>query len=100
MNRSLAYITTGLMLTIAVCQGVHLRTYHAEPVTEIALHESRLIPFLHEIQHSDPHVFESILFNLSRIQPAKRGQERYLFEEIVIAEQLQQRLPQATLQAP
>ncbi len=96
MNRGLAYILTAVMLIVVVCQSFHLRTYRAEPVTAIPLHESRLIPFLHAIQRPDPHVFDSILFNLSRIKPAVRGKEYYLFEETVIAEQLLQRLPSAT----
>ncbi len=96
MNRSLVYILTAVMLIVVICQGLHLRAYRAEPVTAITLHESRLIPFLHDIQNSDPHVFESILFNLGHIQPAVRGEERYLFEETVVAEQLRQRLPKST----
>lgn len=100
MNRGLAYILTTVMLIIVVCQGYHLRAYRAEPVKAIALHESRLIPFLHAIQHSDPNVFESTLFNLSRIQPATRGEARYLFEETVVAKQLLQRLPNVTQQVP
>lgn len=93
MNRGLAYILVGMMLIMVVCQSWHLRSYRPALVKAITLHESRLIPFLHDIQHSDPNVFESTLFNLSRIQPAVRGEDRYLFEETVVAEQLRQRLP-------
>ena len=88
MNRVLAYIFVLAMLITVMGQSIKLQSYDAKPVTEIRLHKSRLLPFLADIQTSHPHVYDSIVFNLSRIRPAKRGPERYRFEEILVAEKL------------
>lgn len=91
MNRYLAYLFVGMMLITVVGQGFKLMTYDREPVREVVLHESRLLPFLYEIQASDPQVFANTLLNLSRIQQARRGADRYQFEEIIVAQTLMQR---------
>ena len=88
MNRVLAYMFVLAMLITVIGQSIKLQSYDSQPVTEIILHQSRLLPFLADIQTSHPHVYDSIVFNLSRIQPAKRGPERYRFEEILVAEKL------------
>ncbi|ETW96606.1 MAG: hypothetical protein ETSY1_25925 [Candidatus Entotheonella factor] len=92
MNRWLAYLFVGIMLITVVGQGIKLLTYDQEPVREAVLHESQLLPFLYEIQSSDPQIYANTLFNLSRIRHARRGRDRYQFEEIVAAQTLMQRL--------
>ena len=95
MNRFLAYLFVGTMVVTVIGQGVKLLTYNQEPISDVILHESRLLPFLYEIQDSEPQVYEDTLLNLSRIRPAERGPDRYQFEEIVVAETLIQRLDEA-----
>lgn len=92
MNRSLAYLFVGIMVITVVGQGFKLMTYDREPVHDVVLHESRLLPFLYEIQASDPQVYENTLLSLSRIRPARRGPDLYAFEEIVVVETLMQHL--------
>ncbi len=92
MNRFLAYFFVGLMLLTVVGQAFKLQSYSAQPITEVKLYESRLLAFLIEIQSTQPHIYDSILLNLSRIQPATRGPERYRQEEITVAQTLLQRL--------
>lgn len=95
MNRFLAYLFVVIMALTVVGQSFKLLTYKQGPVRHVVLHESRLLPFLYEIQSFDPQVYENTVFNLGRIQHAQRGPERYQFEEIVVAETLVQRLAQA-----
>lgn len=99
MNRWLAYLFVAIMALTVVGQGFKLLTYDREPVREVVLHDSRLLPFMYEIQASDPQVYENTLLNLSRIRHARRGADRYAFEEIVVAETLMQRLTGAPVDA-
>lgn len=92
MSRLLVYIFVSAMLLTVIGQAVKLRTHHQEPVIEITLEQSRLIPFLVDVQESSPHMYESILLNLSRIESAGRESEHYQFEEVIVAEKLMQHL--------
>jgi hypothetical protein len=96
MSRPLAYLFIAVLVFTAVGQEVKLRSYDHANVTEITLHESRLIPFLYEIQNAQPVVYESILLNLSRIQHPRGHQ----LEEVVVAEQLIRRLTGAAPSRP
>ena len=96
MNRLLAYSFIAVLVVMAVGQEVKLRGYPDASVTEITLHESRLIPFLYDIQDAQPQVYESVLLNLSRIQRARGHQ----FEEVVVAEKLLQRLTRVDTRNP
>ncbi len=97
MSRGLAYLFVAIMFITVVGQGFKLMTYDHEPVREVVLHESQLLPFLSEIQSSDPEIYVNTLFNLSRIRHARRGVDRYQFEEIVAAQALMQHLTGATV---
>ncbi len=100
MNRWLAYLFVGAMAITVVGQGFKLLTYRHEPVRDVMLHESRLLPFLYEIQSSDPQIYENTLLNLSRIRHVRRGLELYQFEEIVVAQTLMQRLTEGVGKRP
>lgn len=88
MNRTFAYLFVVAMLFTVIGQGIQLRSMAPQPITEIELHPSRLLPFLTTIQTSHPHIYDSIIFNLRRIQPAQQGHEGYKFEEILVAGKL------------
>lgn len=92
MSRLLGYIFVSAMLLTVIGQAAKLRAHHQEPMTEIMLEESRLIPFLANIREWSPHTYESIVLNLSRIESAGKNSKDYQFEEVVVAEKLMQHL--------
>jgi hypothetical protein len=79
------------MLVTVVGQEVRLRAYVRRPVTQVDLHESRLVPFLQEIRRDSPLTYDSILLNLSRIRDASPP-DRYRPEERRVAQVLIARL--------
>jgi hypothetical protein len=97
VSRRLALALIGVMLAMVIGQAVRLQGFPSQPVTEIQLHESRLVPFLQEIRHENPGTYDSILLNLARIRDGQAQVQDYQFEEAVVAEQLIARL---TGQAP
>lgn len=92
MSRYLAFAFVGIMLFTVAGQVLKLRDYDRLPVTQINLHESRLVPFLLEIRGDNPIAYDSILLNLSRIRDANPQHQQYLLVERVVAEKLLGRL--------
>jgi hypothetical protein len=82
----------GVMLMVVVGQAVQLRGYESQPVTEIQLHESRLVPFLQEIRSENPATYDSIVLNVARLRDGPAQGQDIQPEEAVIAEQLMARL--------
>ncbi len=95
MSRYLAYAFIGIMLFTVVGQAFKLRQYQHNPVTRIALHESRLLAFLLEIRGANPLTYDSIILNISRIRDAQPQLQDYRLEERVVAEKLLERLGRA-----
>jgi hypothetical protein len=92
MNRTLAWTLVLVMLAVVVGQEIKLAGLRAEPVTQITLHESRLLAFLQEIRSHDPLAYDSTVLNLRRLKEAQ-GQGRDIqAEELVVVEQLLTRL--------
>jgi hypothetical protein len=92
VSRYLAFAFVAVMLVTVAAQAVKLRAYERRPVTQISLHESRLVAFLLEIRGGNPLTYDSILLNLSRIRDASPQHQQYLLEERVVAEKLIGRL--------
>ena len=92
MNRYLAFAVVGVMLFVVAAQAVKLRQYSVQPVTEITLQQSRLIPFLAEIRGANPLTYDSTLLNLARIRDGQPQVQDYKLEERVVAEKLVERL--------
>jgi hypothetical protein len=92
VSRTLAFALIGVMLMVVIGQALQLRGFESTPVTEIRLHESRLVPFLEAIRAENPDTYDSILLNLSRIRDGQPQVQDYQLEETVIAEQLILRL--------
>ena len=95
MSRYLAYAFIVIMLCTVVGQAFKLQQYQHNPVTQITLHESRLLPFLSEIRADNPLTYDSILLNISRIRDSQPQLQDYLPEERVVAEKLLQYLGSA-----
>jgi hypothetical protein len=92
MRRSFAAALLVIMLGVVLGQAVRLGGLQRQVVSEITLHPSRLVAFLHEIRRDSPDTYDSILLNLVRIRDGQAlGQELQL-EEVVVAEQLLARL--------
>lgn len=92
MNRGLAWALVLVMLAMVTGQAVHLRGLQVQPVTEIRLHDSRLVALLQEIRGDDPDTYDSILLNLQRLADAPSQGQAVQSEEVVVAEQLLARL--------
>lgn len=92
MNRLFALALVGVMLLVVSGQAVQLRGTQSQPVTEIVLHESRLVPFLQEIRSDNPNSYDSILLNIQRLRDGQAQGQAIELEEAVIAEQLMARL--------
>ena len=92
MNRYFALALVGVMLLVVSGQAVQLRGTQSQPVTEIVLHESRLVPFLQEIRSDNPNTYDSILLNIQRLRDGQAQGQAIEPEEAVIAEQLMARL--------
>lgn len=92
MNRHFALALVGVMLLVVSGQAVQLRGTQSHPVTEIVLHESRLVPFLQEIRSDNPNSYDSILLNIQRLRDGQAQGQAIELEEAVIAEQLMARL--------
>jgi hypothetical protein len=92
MSRGLALALIGIMLVVVIGQGVLLRGTQPAAVTEISLHDSRLVGFLHEIRADDPDTYDSILLNLTHLRDGPSQGRPVLLEEAVVAEQLLARL--------
>jgi ribonuclease D len=92
MKRSLAMALVGIMLAVVIGQTIQLSGVKSKPVTEVTLHESRLIAFLQEIRRDNPDTVDSILLNLARIRDAQAQGQDVQLEEVVVAEQLLARL--------
>jgi hypothetical protein len=94
VSRHLIATFLGIMLVTVVGQAVRLREYERRPVSQIDLHESRLVPFLLEIRRESPLTYDSTLLNLSRIRDADR-EHQHQPEERVVAQTLIDRLTAA-----
>jgi hypothetical protein len=92
VNRHFALALVGVMLLVVSGQSVQLRGTQSQPVTEIVLHESRLVPFLQEIRSDSPNTYDSILLNIQRLRDGQAQGQAIELEEAVIAEQLMARL--------
>jgi hypothetical protein len=92
VNRLFALALVGVMLLVVSGQAVQLRGPQSQPVTEIVLHESRLVPFLQEIRSDNPNSYDSILLNIQRLRDGQAQGQAIELEEVVIAEQLMARL--------
>jgi hypothetical protein len=92
MNRTLAWTLVLVMLAVVLGQEFKLAGLRAEPVTQITLHDSRLVAFLHEIQSHDPLAYDSTVLNLRRLQEAQAQGRDVQLEEVVVVEQLLKRL--------
>jgi hypothetical protein len=91
VNRHLLAAFVGVMLVTVTGQALKLRQYVHRPVTQVELHESRLVLFLQEIRGESPLTYDSILLNLSRIRDAQ-PEDRYRLEERLVAKALIARL--------
>jgi hypothetical protein len=92
VNRLFALALVGVMLLVVSGQAVQLRSTQSQQVTEIVLHESRLVPFLEEIRSDNPNSYDSILLNIQRLRDGQSQGQAIELEEAVIAEQLMARL--------
>ncbi|MCE2657284.1 MAG: hypothetical protein LW854_03425 [Rubrivivax sp.] len=92
MNRVLALAFLGVMLAVVLGQAAWLQAHHSRPVTQIELHPSRLVAFMVEIRAHDPQAHDSLLLNLVRLRDHQPGVQQVLQEEVVVAEQLIERL--------
>jgi hypothetical protein len=92
VNRHVALALVGVMLLVVSGQAVQLRGTQSQPVTEIVLYESRLVPFLQEIRSDNPNTYDSILLNIQRLRDGQAQGQAIELEEAVIAEQLMARL--------
>lgn len=92
MSRSFALALIGIMLAVVLGQAVQLRGAKVQPVTDITLHESRLVTFLQEIRPSSPDTYDSILLNLTRLRDAQALGQEVQLEEAVVAQQLLARI--------
>lgn len=92
MNRHFALTLVGVMLLVVGGQAIQLLGTQSQPVTEIVLHESRLVPFLQEIRSDNPNSYDSILLNIQRLRDGQAQGQAIELEEAVIAEQLMARL--------
>ncbi len=95
MNRGLALALIGIMLAVVAGQAVQLQRLQPRPVTEIRLHESRLVTLLQEIRDADPDTHDSLLLNLQRLRDGAAQGQALQPEEVVVAEQLLARLAPA-----
>jgi hypothetical protein len=92
MNRLLALSVLGVMLAVVLGQAAWLSVRESRPVTQIELHPSRLVAFMAEIRAHDPQAHDSLLLNLMRLRDHQPGVQQVLQEEVVVADQLLQRL--------
>lgn len=92
MSRRLAFALLAVMLAVVIGQAVLLQRYSSRPVTQITLHDSRLVPFMQEIRAHNPATYDSLLLNLVRIRDARLQGQAVEDEEVLIAEQLIARL--------
>lgn len=92
MNRMLAWSLVAVMLVVVVGQAIHLQGPTIQPVTQIELHDSRLVPFLQEIRSTNPETYDSVLLNLTRIRDGQAQVQNYQLEEQIVAERLIARL--------
>lgn len=98
MSRYLAYAFVAIMLFTVAGQAVKLQRYQASApaqISQIALHESRLLLFLSEIRAGNRQTYDSIVFNISRIRDSQPQLQDYRLEERVVAEKLLERLGRA-----
>ena len=95
MNRGLALALICIMLAVVAGQAVQLQRLQTRPVTEIRLHESRLVTLLQEIRDTDPDTHDSLLLNLQRLRDGAAQGQALQLEEVVVAEQLLARLAPA-----
>ncbi len=92
MNRLFAVALVGVMLLVVIGQAVLLGRTQSQPVTQIPLHESRLVPFLQEIRGHNPATYDSTVLNLVRLRDGQAQGQNIAQEEAVVAEELLKRL--------
>lgn len=98
MIRYLAYAFVAIMLFTVAGQAIRLRQIESAPsvqiaqITQIALHESRLLAFLAEIRHGNRPTHDNIVLSISRIRDSQPQLQDYRLEERVVAEKLLERL--------
>jgi hypothetical protein len=92
VTRRLALALVGVMLAMVIGQEIRLQGVQRQPVTQIRLHESRLVAFLQEIRDENPNTYDSTLLNLARLRDAQAQVQDVRAEEAVVAEQLIMRL--------
>ena len=80
MSRYLAYAFIAIMLFTVTAQAFKLRQYQPNAVPQIALHESRLLPFLAEIRADNQATYDSIVLNISRIRDSQPQLQDYRLE--------------------
>ena len=100
MKRGPAWALVLIMLAVVIGQAVHLRGLQPQPVTEIRLHDSRLVALLQDIRSNDPDTYDSILLNLQRLADAPAQGQDVQVEEVAVAEQLLARLTGPIAAAP
>lgn len=92
MSRGLAAALVLVMLLVVAGQALLLGRIQSQPVTQISLHESRLLMFLQEIRSHNPTTYDSTVLNLVRLRDGQAQGQNIAQEEAVVAEELLKRL--------